>query len=136
MADDDDQWRFSIDDVGPDDEDEGATTGTGGEDDESDAWGTTVGEDDDGPTVALGGQGAGQEATDEGGNVAGTIAPDVAVEPGMPDFENVLFATVGAIFTAIVLAGLVAPLDLTTAATIAGVIGLGAGLLYVLFRQF
>jgi small-conductance mechanosensitive channel len=123
MADDDDQWRFSIDDVGPDDEDEGATTGTGGE-------------DDDGPTVALGGLGTGQEATDEGGNVAGTIAPDVAVEPGMPDFENVLFATVGAIFTAIVLAGLVAPLDLTTVATIAGVIGVGAGLLYVLFRQF
>jgi hypothetical protein len=144
MADDDDQWRFSIDDVGPDDEDEDATVGanegdTWGttvdeRDDESDTWGTTVGEDDDGPTVALGG--AGEEAADEGGNVAGTIAPDVAVEPGMPDFENVVFATVGAIFTAVVLAGLVTPLEATTVATIAGVIGFGAGLLYALFRRF
>jgi hypothetical protein len=134
MADDDDQWRFSIDDVGPDDEDEDATAGASEGGDESDAWGTTVGEDDDGPTVALGG--AGEEAADEGGNVAGTIAPDVAVEPGMPDFENVVFATVGAVFTAIVLAGLVTPLDPTIVATIAGVIGLGAGVLYALFRQF
>jgi hypothetical protein len=54
----------------------------------------------------------------------------------MPDFENVVFATVGAIFTAIVLAGLVTPLDITTVATIAGGIGLGAGLLYALFRRF
>jgi len=144
MADDDDEWRFSIDDVGPDDEDrtedETATSDAGGEStnaDESDAWGTTIGEDDDGPTVAIGGPGAAaEEASDDGGNVAGTIAPDVTVEPGTPDFENVVFATLGAILTAVVLAGLVVPLDVTTVATIAGVILLGAGLLYAIFRQF
>jgi len=139
MADDDDQWRFSIDDVGPDDEDEESTAGPsdGDDGDESDAWGVTVGEDDDGPTVTVGGPGrAAEELSDEGGNVAGTLAPDVAVEPGMPDFENVVFATAGAIFTAIVLAGLVTPLDPTTVATITGGIGLGAGLLYAVFRRF
>jgi hypothetical protein len=138
--DDDDQWRFSIDDVGPDDGDESATSASSGasdEDDESDAWGVTVGEDDDGPTVAVGGPGhATEETGEDGGNVAGTIAPDVTVEPGSPEFENVVFATAGAILTAVVLAGLVAPLDVTTVGTIAGGILLGAGLLYAVFRRF
>ena len=54
----------------------------------------------------------------------------------MPDPENVAFATAGAVLTAVVLAGIVVPLDPTTVGTITGVIVLGAAALYALFRRF
>ena len=79
---------------------------------------------------------AAEELSEEGGNVAGTLAPGSAVEPGTPDFENVAFATAGAVLTAVVLAGIVVPLEPTTVGTITGVIVLGAGVLYALFRRF
>ena len=131
MADDEaDEWRFSVDEVGPDDEDEnerGAGWGNDGD----------ATRDDDGPTVTVGGpERAAEELSEEGGNVAGTLAPGSAVEPGTPDFENVAFATAGAVLTAVVLAGIVVPLEPTTVGTITGVIVLGAAALYALFRRF
>lgn len=127
MADDDDEeWRFSVDEVGPDAEDETS---------DDDAWGTTVGEDDDAPTVAVGGPQTTEEAGEEGGNVAGTLSPEMSVEPGTPEFENVVFATIGAVFTALVFAGLLG-LDTRTTAGIVGAIVLAAGILYAAFRRF
>jgi hypothetical protein len=125
MADDesDDEWRFSVDEVGPDETD--ASDGDG--------WSlTTVGEDDDGPTV-----GFATGADDEGGgNVAGALAPDAAVESGTPSLENVAFVTAGAILTALVFVALLRPLDAVTAGAVAGGIAAGAALLYVFFRRF
>lgn len=138
MGDDEsDEWRFSVDEVGPDDESgDEASDADRDAAGESDAWGVTIGEDDDGPTVRVG-DGAGTERLGEdGGNVAGTLAPETPVEPGRPELENAAFATAGAIFTALVLAAVVVPLDLRTVAVIAGVIILAAGLLYALFRRF
>jgi hypothetical protein len=140
MADDDEEWRFSVDEVGPDDE--GETTGSepSDADADSDAWGVTLGEDDDGPTVTVGGPERAAEELEgeldgEGGNVAGTLAPEMPVEPGTPDFENVVFATVGAVFTALVFAGLLR-LDTRTTAGIVGAIVVAAGVLYAVFRRF
>jgi hypothetical protein len=142
MADDEaDEWRFSIDEVGPDEEDRDEreagwgqdTDATRDGDEDSDAWRVTVGEDNDGPTVAVGGH---ERAGEDDGNVAGTLAPGSPVEPGTPAPENVAFATAGAVLTAVVLAGIVVPLDPTTVGTITGVIVLGAAALYALFRRF
>jgi len=130
MADDDEEWRFSVDEVGPDDD---SASGDDGSDD--DAWGTTIGEDDDAPTVTVGGSQVADETADEGGNVAGTLAPETPVEPGTPAFENVVFATVGAVFTALVFAGLLG-LGSRTTAGIVGAIVAGAGVLYAFFRRF
>jgi len=146
MADDDEQeWRFSVDEVGPDDPD-GETTArddpdtaagsavgeesrpAGGDDD----WVQMVGEDDDAPTVGV----ATEESDDSEGNVAGALVPDAAVEPGTPDLENVAFATAGAVLTALVFAGLVTPLEPVTVAAVTASIVAGASLLYVLFRRF
>ena len=146
MADDEaDEWRFSIDEVGPDEEDRDEreagwgqdTDATRDGDEDSDAWRVTVGEDNDGPTVAVGGpERAAEEPGEDDGNVAGTLAPGSPVEPGTPAPENVAFATAGAVLTAVVLAGIVVPLDPTTVGTITGVIVLGATALYALFRRF
>jgi hypothetical protein len=131
MADDEaDEWRFSVDEVGPDDEDENEREAGWGNDGDATR-------DDGGPTVTVGGpERAAEELSEEGGNVAGTLAPGSAVEPGTPDFENVAFATAGAVLTAVVLAGIVVPLEPTTVGIITGVIVLGAGVLYALFRRF
>jgi hypothetical protein len=139
MADDDEEWRFSVDEVGPDDEGD-ADGGSSDTDAESDAWGVTVGEDDDGPTVTVGGperaaEELNEELGEDGGNVAGTLAPEMPVEPGTPDFENVVFATIGAVFTALVFAGLLG-VDARTTAGIVGVIVVAAGVLYAVFRRF
>lgn len=136
MADEDDEWRFSVDEVGPDDEESddpnGAESeGTAGESDgpagevretavengdsvdgESDAWGVTVGEDRDGPTVTVGGPERAAEEVHEGiengdGNVAGSLAPETAVERGAPEFENALFVGLGALVTIVVFVSLV-----------------------------
>ncbi|PSP51469.1 hypothetical protein BRC67_07560 [Halobacteriales archaeon QH_3_68_24] len=94
MADDEaDEWRFSIDEVGPDEEDRDEREAGGGQDtdatrdgdEDSDAWRVTVGEDNDGPTVAVGGpERAAEEPGEDDGNVAGTLAPGSPVEPGTP----------------------------------------------------
>lgn len=138
MADDDSEsdWRFSVDEVGPDDPDDAPSED--GEDGEGgDSWGVTLGEDDDGPTVTVGGpERAAEELSEEGGNVAGAFAPEAAIEPGTPSLENVAFATAGAILTALVFAALLTPLDLAIAAQIGGVIALGAAVLYAAFRRY
>ncbi|MEF8853325.1 MAG: hypothetical protein V5A44_01670 [Haloarculaceae archaeon] len=136
MADDDDEWRFSVDEVGPDDEGEGSerspSDAVAETDGERDARGVTVGENDDGPTVRVGGsEGVGEE----GGNVAGTLSPKAPVEPGTPEFENVVFATIGAVFTALVFAGLLG-VDPETTGVIVGAIVVAAGVLYAVFRRF
>lgn len=129
-TDDDDEWRFSIDDVGPDDEDE--TAGADGDDAYSVRM---VGEDDDGPTVGVA-TSEGDAPEDDGGNVAGTLVPDTSVEPGTPDLEGVVFATAGAILTALVFTSIFVRLDPRTIAGIAGAIVAAAGLLYLAFRRF
>jgi len=137
MADDEEEWRFSVDEVGPDDPDAGDGPGR----DEGDGRSVTVvGEDDDGPTVGFAtdasddtGEAGG---TDDEGNVAGTLVPETPVEPGTPALENVAFATAGAVLTALVFAGVLGQLDAVSAAAITGVVAGGAGLLYVLFRRF
>jgi hypothetical protein len=140
MADDDEEWRFSVDEVGPGDEGETDDPQPSDAEADSDAWGATVGEDGDGPTVTVGGpERAAEELEGElgedGGNVAGTLAPEMSVEPGTPDFENVVFATIGAAFTALVFAGLLG-LDSRTTAGILGAIVVAAGALYAVFRRF
>jgi len=119
MADEDDEWRFSVDEVGPDDADE-------------EEWVTVVGEDDDGPTV-----GVATGDPDEGeGNVAGALEPETQVEPGTPGLENVVFATAGAILTVLVFAAVVVTLDPVTVGALAGAVATGAALLYAAFRRF
>lgn len=132
MADDDDEWRFSVDEVGPDDpaEDPGDGAGDGHADDGLSVH--VVGEDDDGPTVGV----ATGDPDDGDGNVAGTLLPDASVEPGTPDVENVAFATAGAILTVLVFASVLRPLDAVAAAAIATAIAAGAALLYAFFRRF
>lgn len=144
MADEDDEWRFSVDEVGPDDPadevaesatvDEGAAETPAVESDDADEeeWVTVVGEDDDGPTV-----GVATGDPDEGeGNVAGALEPEMPVEPGTPGLENVVFATAGAILTVLVFAAVFVRLDAVTVGALAGVVAGGAALLYVAFRRF
>ncbi|PSP32341.1 hypothetical protein BRC64_07075 [Halobacteriales archaeon QH_10_67_22] len=150
MADEDEEWRFSVDEVGSDDPDDGAspaatdanadaaqsTDRAGVDEGVEGEWVTTVGEEDEGPTVGVttGDHEAG-EGADEG-NVAGSLTPERPVEPGTPGVENVVFATAGAVLTALVFAGVVVPLDLVTAGAVTASVASGAGLLYVLFRRF
>jgi hypothetical protein len=131
MADEDEEWRFSVDEVGSDDPDDGAspaatdanadaaqsTDRAGVDEGVEGEWVTTVGEEDE-------------------GNVAGSLTPERPVEPGTPGVENVVFATAGAVLTALVFAGVVVPLDLVTAGAVTASVAGGAGLLYVLFRRF
>lgn len=124
MADDsEDEWRFSVDDVGPDDGDEG-----------DDYSVRTVGEDDEGPTVGVATTEG--ESNDESGNVTGSLTPDMSVEPGTPDLEGVAFATAGAVLTALVFAGVVTQLDGRVVAGVTGTIVAAAALLYVVFTRF
>jgi hypothetical protein len=139
MADEnDDEWRFSVDEVGPDDEgEEGppeeawpgeANERTASEADESV---TLVGEDDDAPTVGVAtGEG------DEDGNVAGALTPEMPVEPGTPSPENVVFATAGAVLTALVFAAVATDLDAATAAWVVAGVAVPAVVLYALFRRY
>lgn len=137
MADeDDDEWRFSVDEVGPDDPDDGAdaVAADDGASDEDDEWVTMVGEDDDGPTVGVA-TGDPEEGEESGGNVAGSLVPD-SVEPGTPALENVVFATLGAILTVLIFAGIVVDLDPVTVGALSGGVATTAALLYLLFRRF
>jgi len=116
MADEDEEWRFSVDEVGSDDPDDGASPAA--TDANADAAQSTD-----------------RAGVDEG-NVAGSLTPERPVEPGTPGVENVVFATAGAVLTALVFAGVVVPLDLVTAGAVTASVAGGAGLLYVLFRRF
>jgi len=139
MAEDDDQWRFSVDEVGPDDEDENES-GSGGDatadaDDESDGWGATVGEGDDGPTVTVGGsERAVEELSDEGGNVAGSLTPETPVERGRPELENALFVALGALVTIVVFVSLVED-DLVILGGVAASTAVAMAALYVFFTR-
>lgn len=135
---DDEDWRFSVEEVGDDDGPDGAAeTARGGAETEtrddgedSDAWGVTVGDEDDGPTVTVGGPERAAEELEEAGegNVAGSLSPEGPVERGTPTLENAAVVGVGAVLTILVFVSLVVsdPLVLAgvAAAATAGVAGL------------
>jgi len=75
-ADDDEEWRFSLADI---------------EQRNADAPAAEPGETDDGEA--------------DGGNVAGTLSPEEAIEPGDIDVENALFVLVGVALAVLALAG-------------------------------
>ena len=76
MTDDDDQWRFSVDEF---DDAEAPAASPHGED------------------------AAGVDEQESGGNVAGTIGGlDEDLEPGRPTLENAFFVTLGAAITVVV----------------------------------
>ena len=136
---DDDEWRFSVDEVGPDDEEETASVGADGDTEtdaeESDAWGMTVGEDDDGPTVTVGGpERAAEELNEEDGNVAGSLAPETPVERGTPEFENALFVAVGALVTIVVFVSLIQD-DPVVLGGVAASAAVAMAALYVFFTR-
>jgi len=152
MADDgDDEWRFSIDEVGPDDEDDhseedrgnawGETADEENEGGEDGGWGTTIGEDDDGPTVTVGGpRRAADEVSDalddeDGGNVAGSLTPEVPVESGTPEFENVVFVTAGVLLAVLVFVSLVVSDPLVLGGVALAVLLASAGM-YAFFSRF
>ncbi|MFB6142313.1 MAG: hypothetical protein ABEJ30_03100 [Halorientalis sp.] len=80
MDDGDDEWRFSLSDVGPDEDD------------------VRAGDDE---AVA---------ADDTRGNVAGTLGLSESLEPGEPTAENALFVLLGALTTAVLFLSLVGAL--------------------------
>jgi hypothetical protein len=136
MADDDDEWRFSVEEVGADDEGDERERSAGervegGEATAEDGV-TYVGTEDDGPTVGIA---ADERDGESEGNVAGELVPEAPVEPGRPSLENVVFTTIGAILTALIFAGVLDRLDPTTTAAITAAIVGGAGLLYVFFTR-
>jgi|GEM_PF-1578430 len=119
-GDDEEEWRFSVDEVGDDtgDVDEADTL-----DDERDSGGVTVGdEDDDGPTVTIGGPDrAAEELSDQvsdDGNVAGSVTPELPVESDTPSLESAVFVAAGALLVMLVFASIVTPL---TPATVGGI---------------
>jgi len=145
-TDDEDEWRFSVDDVGEDadgesdgavDENAGWTFDEDGEREEGDADdGVTIGEDDDGPTVRVGGEAATEgDAEAEGGNVAGSVAPDRPVESGTPDPEGVVFVAAGVLLTVLVFGGLAVPLTAVTVGYATLGVAVAAALLYVFFTR-
>jgi hypothetical protein len=134
MADESDEWKFSVDEVGDDADD-------GDENVESDGSGVTVlGGDDDGPTVKVGGsKTAAEELSSENGEgegVAGPIALSTEVEAGTPTFENALFVALGVLLMLFVLVSLVVELDLAGTVGLAAAVALVAGALYEFFRRF
>jgi len=114
-GDDEREWRFSVDEVGEDtgDVDEADTL-----DDEGATGGVSIGDDDDGPTVTFAGTDQETEGrsdadgTEEasGGNVAGTVTPEVPVETDRPELESAVFVAAGALLVLLVFASIVTPL--------------------------
>ncbi|MFB6087622.1 MAG: hypothetical protein ABEJ85_03790 [Haloarculaceae archaeon] len=144
MADEDDEWKFSVDEVGDDAED-GDAGDAGADDATDDATGgsdgsgvTILGGGDDGPTVKVGGpKTAAEELTgdeDEGGNVAGALTPQMPVERGTPDAENTLFVALGVFLTLLVIASVPYRLDATAVLSIAAAVAVVSGGLYAMFR--
>lgn len=137
--DDEEEWRFSVDEVGDD-------TGEVEEADtlDDDEWDVTVGEDDGGPTVAFGGtdgddadgESDREEDAEGGGNVAGSVTPDLSVESDTPSLESAVFVAAGALLVLLVFASVVTQL---TPRTIGGVtLGVTAvtAVVYAVFVRF
>ena len=132
-GDDEEEWRFSVDEVGDDagDVDEADTL--------DDEWDVTVGDEDDGPTVAFGetdGDDGERDAEAGGGNVAGSVTPDLPVESDTPSLESAVFVAAGALLVLLVFASVVTRL---TPRTIAGVtLGVAAvtAVVYAVFVRF
>lgn len=119
----DGEWRFSVEEVGDD----------GKEDDrreDEEEWGTARPSAGHGDGDDRNGEEAGE------GNVAGTLAPDMSVEPGDPELENVAFVTAGALLTVLAFASLAVPLDAVDVALAIGVTAAVAGLAYLVFRRY
>ena len=104
------EWRFSVDEVG---------------------------EDDDGPTVAFD-DGETPEADDDesGGNVAGSVAVEVPVESDTPELESAVFVGAGALLILLVFASIPATLTPTTIGTITLAVAAMTGILYATFVRF
>ena len=137
-GDDEEEWRFSVDEVG---DDTGDTAAHDEESDESESWGVTVGDDDDGPTVTMGGperaaEELENEVTDENGNVAGSVAVDVPVESDTPDLESAVFVGAGALLILLVFASIPTTLTPTAVGTITLSVAAVTGILYAIFVRF
>ncbi|ELZ20235.1 hypothetical protein C475_20717 [Halosimplex carlsbadense 2-9-1] len=140
-GDDEEEWRFSVDEVGDDTGDvEEADTLDG----ESNEWDVTVGdEDDDGPTVAFGGtesdsdsDGDGQGESEGGGNVAGSVTPDLAVESDTPSLESAVFVAAGALLVLLVLASVVTQLTPRTIGAVTLGVTAVTAVVYAVFVRF
>jgi hypothetical protein len=94
MADDadTDDWKFSVDEVGPD-----ADAATNGQDDEVDLSKGDV------PAELV------EDGEEAGGNVAGSLTSLGPIEPQSPTLENALFVVLGVYLAVFGLAGMVAP---------------------------
>ncbi|PSP69985.1 hypothetical protein BRC79_03185 [Halobacteriales archaeon QH_8_67_27] len=137
-GDDEEEWRFSVDEVG---DDTGDTAARDEESDESESWGVTVGDDDDGPTVTMGGperaaEEIENEVADESGNVAGSVAVDVPVESDTPDLESAVFVGAGALLILLVFASIPTTLTPTTVGAITLAVAAVTGILYAIFVRF
>ena len=133
-GDDEEEWRFSVDEVG---DDTGDTAARDEESDESESWGVTVGDDDDGPTVAFD-DGEAPEADDDesGGNVAGSVAVEVPVESDTPELESAVFVGAGALLILLVFASIPTTLTPTTVGAITLAVAAVTGILYAIFVRF
>ena len=86
-AGEDDEWRFSLDEVGPEAGDEGESAEHG-----ADGAGADGGADADG------------DADEEGGNVAGSLLDlEEELEPGTPSLEGTAFVLLGALLAVLFL---------------------------------
>ncbi|WP_415380676.1 hypothetical protein [Halosimplex sp. TS25] len=135
---DDEEWRFSVDEVGDDtgDVDESDTL------DDGENWDVTVGgEDGDGPTVAFGDGESREESNGNGeangnGNVAGTVTPDIPVESDTPQLESAVFVAAGALLILLVFASVVTPLTPQTIGAIALAVAAVTGVVYAIYVRF
>jgi hypothetical protein len=137
-GDDDEEWRFSVDEVG---DDTGEVEEADTLDEESDEWDVAVGDDGDGPTVAFGGtEGSERDGGDDeaggGGNVAGSVTPEVPVESDTPSPESAVFVAAGALLVLLVFASVVTPLTPTTVGAIALGVAAVTAVVYAVFVRF
>ncbi|QPV63999.1 hypothetical protein I7X12_05050 [Halosimplex litoreum] len=140
-GDDEEEWRFSVDEVGDDtgDVDEADTLDAEGEE-----WDVTVGEGDDGPTVAFGGTESESESESEsdgrdegeGGNVAGSVTPDLPVESDTPSLESAVFVAVGALLVLLVFASVVTQLTPETIGAVTLGVAAVTAVVYAVFVRF
>ncbi|WP_436909223.1 DUF7312 domain-containing protein [Halosimplex marinum] len=137
-TDDEEEWRFSVDEVGDDtgDVEEADTLDEG-----SDEWDVAVGDDGDGPTVAFGGteggdRDGGDGEAEGGGNVAGSVTPDVPVESDTPSPESAVFVAAGALLVLLVFASVVTSLTPTTVGGITFGVAAVTAVVYAVFVRF
>ncbi|WP_436926558.1 DUF7312 domain-containing protein [Halosimplex amylolyticum] len=138
-GDDEEEWRFSVDEVGDDtgDVDESDTLVEEGE---GENWDVTVGaENDDAPAVTFGDGESREESNGNGeasGNVAGTVTPDIPVESDTPKLESAVFVAAGALLILLVFASIVTPLTPQTVGTIALAVAAVTGIVYAIYVRF